>query len=158
MKKTLIIYSSKYGCTADCAMNLKSRLQGDVTVLDVKNSTANTNYNDYDTVIIGGSVYVGKMAKPLRAFCEKNLNTLVKKRIGIFLCCALPKDSSKVLGDNIPSTLLKHAVTTKVFGCEARLEKMSFIDKTIIKAVTKGDFSSFKVSSERLDEFAKEIV
>jgi hypothetical protein len=34
---------------------------------------------------------------------------------------------------------------------------MGFIDKMILKTVTKGDFSTFKVSSERIDEFAKEI-
>jgi len=155
--KTLIIYASKYGCTADCAINLKSRLNSDVTVLDIKNISKNTNCSDYDTIIIGSSVYVGKIAKPLRGFCENNKDTLMKKRIGIFLCCALPEDVIKVLNENFPSALLKHASTTKAFGSEARLDKMSFVDKMIIKAFTKGDFSKFKVSSERIDDFAKEI-
>jgi len=153
--KTLIIYATKYGCTADCAASLRAKLQSDV--LDVKNAMAQTDLSKYDTIIIGGSIYIGKMAKPLCAFCENNLDTLVQKRVGIFLCCALPDDADTVLSNNLPPALLKHATVTKVFGSEARLDKMSFFDKMMIKAVTKGDFSNFKVSSERLDEFVKEL-
>ena len=154
---TLIIYASKYGCTADCANKLKARLHGDTTVLDVKSVTTSMDLGKFDTVVIGGSVYVGKMAKPLRAFCENNLDTFLQKKVGIFLCCGLPDEANTVLTANLPSTLLKHAKTTKVFGSEARLDKMNFVDKMMIKAVTKGDFSTFKVSGERIDAFAKEI-
>ena len=155
--KTLIVYASKYGCTADCAERLKAKLEGDVTLLDIKKATSGMDLSKFDAVAIGGSVYVGKIAKPLRAFCESNLDVLIQKKVGIFLCCAQVDESDGFFAANFPASLLSHSRTTKVFGSEARLDKMGFADKMIIKAVTKGDFSGFKIFDEKIDEFASEI-
>ena len=154
--KNLIVYFSKYGCTADCAGYLKSKLQGDVNLIDI-NAAAQIDISLYDSIIIGSSVYVGKVSKKLRKFCEDNLAALTKKRIGIFLCCALADQADEFFTDNFPPALLDGAVIKKVFGSDARLEKMSFLDKTMIKLVTKGDFSNFKISHESIDEFAREF-
>jgi len=155
--KTLIIYASKYGCTADCASNLKNILPGDVSLFDINDTTAPPALDGFDTIAIGGSVYIGKIAKKLRAFCDRNLTALLEKRLGIFLCCALEEDADKFFAANFASELLKHSKTTEVFGSDARLEKMSFFDKSVIKAVTKGDFSNFKISHERIETFAQEL-
>ncbi|MCL2526896.1 MAG: flavodoxin domain-containing protein [Defluviitaleaceae bacterium] len=156
--KTLIIYTSKYGCTADCASNIKSKLQGDVTLLDINKTVPGGELSTYDTVIIGGSVYIGKIAKKLRLFCQNNVDALTAKKIGIFLCCALENEADAVLAANFPSALLEKSVSTKVLGSEARLDKMGFLDKTMIKAVSKGDFNGFRIFSERVDEFVHEIM
>ena len=153
--KILIVYASKYGCTRDCAKYLVNKISSDVTLVDINKPAEKVEINAFDKIIIGGSVYVGKISKKLRDFCESNLDVLVKKDIGIFLCCALHEEMEESLKNSFPAALLQAARITKSFGSEARLDKMSFVDKTIIKAVTKGDFSSFKISDERMDEFAK---
>jgi len=155
--KALIVYATKYGCTADCAAYLQSKLPGGATLHDI-NSAAQVELDGYDTIIIGAPVYVGKVAKKLRGFCESNLDVIVKKRVGVFLCCALAEQAGEALAGNFPKVLLDNAVITKVFGSEARLDKMSFIDKTMIKMVTKGDFSNFKISYDNIDEFVREII
>jgi len=154
---TLIVYASKYGCTADCANYLKTKLPGDITLIDINKVTKQIELDKFDTIIIGGSVYIGKISKKLRAFCESNLDTLTKKRVGIFLCCALSEQANETIEANFPSSLLKTAKAIKTFGSEARLEKMSFLDKMIIKTFTKGDYSNFKISYESMDEFVREI-
>jgi len=156
--KTLIIYASKYGCTADCASIIASKLQGDVTVLDINKTVPGGELSTYSTVIIGGSVYISKIAKKLRAFCQDNVDTLATKKLGIFLCCALENEADAVLTANFPAALLEKSVSTKVLGSEARLDKMGFLDKTMLKAVSKGDYSGFKILSERVDEFVREIM
>jgi len=155
--KTLIIYASKYGCTADCANYLQSRISKDVTLVDINKSAAQVDLDSYGTIIIGGSVYISKVSKKLRAFCNSNLDILTKKKTGIFLCSALSDEFNETLKNNFPESLLKSAKVIKLFGSEARLDKMSFADKMIIKAVTKGDFSKFKISNERMDEFVHEM-
>ena len=155
--KTLIVYASKYGCVADCANYLKSNLTDDVTLIDINKTNGPIEPEKFDTIIIGGSIYIGKVSKKLRTFCENNLDILTKKKIGIFICCGLTEQANEFLTANFPSELLKNAKVKKAFGSEARLEKMSFLDKTIIKAVTKGDFSSFKVSNENLEAFVREL-
>ena len=155
--RTLVVYASRYGCTADCAHYLKAHLPGDVTVLDVEAVNPPLDLWSFDTLAIGGSVYVGKVSKKLRAFCETNLDLLLQKRVGIFLCCAQTDQADAFLASNFPTALVSHAATSKVLGSEARLDKMRTMDKLIIKAVTKGDFSSFQISSETLDAFVREL-
>jgi len=154
--ETLIIYASKYGCTADCAAYLKDKLNGNVTLVDI-NKADKLGLDKFDRVIIGGSVYIGKVAKKLRVFCEGNVDSLTQKAVGIFLCCALVDEADAVLAANFPVALLKNAKVVGFFGSEARMEKMGFFDRMLIKAVTKGDFSKFKISTERMDEFVVEI-
>jgi len=154
---TLIIYASKYGCTADCAAYLKTKISGNTKLIDVNKADGKISLNEYDTIIIGGSVYIGKVSKKLRVFCENNLDLLTKKRVGIFLCCALSEQINEVLKSNFPAVLLNKAADIKIFGSEARLEKMSFLDKAMIKVVTKGDYSKFKISYENIEDFAKKL-
>jgi len=155
--KTLIIYASKYGCTEDCAKYLKSKMQGETMLVDINKQAKQIELGGFDTVIIGGSVYVGKVAKKLRAFCQGNLDGLSDKRLGIFFCCGRPQEMDEVLAANFPAGLVKAAMIIKSFGSEARLAKMTFFDKTILNAVTKGDYSSFKISNDSMDEFIKAL-
>ena len=153
--KTLIVYASKYGCVADCATALKSKLSSEVELVDIKQLDKNIELEKFETVIIGGSIYVGKIAKGLRLFCEDNLELLCQKEIGLFLCCGLLEQANEFFKNNFPSKLLEHAKVKQSFGSEARLEKMKLLDKTMLKAVTKGDFTPFKVSNENIEKFAE---
>ena len=156
--KTLIVYASKYGCAADCALYLKKNIPGETVLLDINKHNNCIQLDEFDTVIIGGSIYVGKVSKKLRTFCEKNCNVMVKKNIGIFICGALAAHEDEYFSANFPKEMTDHARSKKMFGSEARLDKLSTFDKLIIKAVTKGDFSNFKLSGENMDAFLKEMM
>ncbi|MDU3352327.1 MAG: flavodoxin domain-containing protein, partial [Clostridium sp.] len=58
---TIIIYSSKYGCTKDCANILKNKLSDNVTIVDINNNNNNNKIelSKFDKIIIGSSIYVG---------------------------------------------------------------------------------------------------
>ena len=156
--KTLIVYASKYGCTAECAAYLQSKLTGGITIHDINKTPGPVKPDGFDTIIIGGSVYISKISKNLRVFCENNLDVLLQKRVGLFLCCALTEQADEFFAGNFPAKLLQSAVVKGTFGSEARLEGMKFLDKMIIKAVTKGDFSKFKISYDSMDEFVRGIM
>ena len=155
--RTLVLYASRYGLAADCAEYLKANLPGDVTLADVETGNLQLDLEAFDTVILGASVYVGKISKKMRAFCEGKAQLLLQKRLGIFLCCAQAENLDTFLTANFPAALLAHASVTKAFGSEARLEKMRTFDKLIIKAVTKGNFSSFRILNENRETFVREI-
>jgi len=156
--KTLIVYASKYGCTADCAKYLAGKIPGGAVLVDINKPAKPIELSGFDTIIIGGSVYIGKIAKRLREFCSNNLDALLKKNVGIFLRCALIDQMDETLKNSFPTALLEAAKITMSFGSEARLDRMSFVDKAMIKAVTKGDFSGFKISHEAMDEFVKALM
>ena len=153
--KALIIYASKYGTVADCAKQLKSKLLGEATLVDIKQMDQSLELTKFDTVIIGGSVYADHISKALKSFCKSNLEVLCQKELGLFLCCGLTDQANEFFENNFPPKLLEHAKITLPFGSEARLEKMKFLDKTILKAFAKGDFSPFKILEENIDKFAE---
>lgn len=153
---TIIIYSSKYGCTTDCAKYLKSALSGSVTLTDIDNTNV-VSLDNYDTVIIGSSIYIGKISKKIQQLCKEKLNLLNQKKVGIFLCCAFPEQINEYLTTNFPSALLECAATVKCFGGEARVDKMKFIDKSIMKAALKGNNKKLQISHKNMDSFIKEL-
>ena len=82
---TLIAYGTKHGCTEKCATELSKELDGNVEIINLKNNNK-IDLNKYDSVIIGGSVYIGKIQKEVTEFINSNLNELLKKQIGLFIC------------------------------------------------------------------------
>lgn len=89
---TLIVYSTKYGCTEKCASILSKKLMGKVELCNLKIGSI-PNLSEYDKVIIGGSIYIGKIQKEVSEFCSRNLDVLKDKKIGLFIC-AMQKDDA----------------------------------------------------------------
>ena len=63
--------------------------------------------------------------------------------------------AEKQLTSSFPEGLLKNAVATGFFGGEFIFKKMNFIEKTIIKKISKSDKDSSKVMQENIDTFAQ---
>lgn len=133
---TLIVYGTTYGYAQDCAHQLKNRLPGSVEVVDALSAMA-LSLTPYDQVIIGGSVYMGQIQKPVRAFCLQNQEALREKRIGLFLCCGLAEDFTKNLEAAFPEALRSRALSMECFGGQMNLSKMSFIHRTVASMMTK---------------------
>jgi menaquinone-dependent protoporphyrinogen oxidase len=70
---TLIIYASKHGSAEKCASELSKKLSGKVDLCNLKNGKM-PELSQYTKVIIGGSIYVGKVQKEVSEFCLKNLD------------------------------------------------------------------------------------
>ena len=158
--KTLIIYDSKYGCTRDCVLHLQKLLHDDVTVCSVRDKLPSLNH--FDTVLIGGSVYMGAIQKRITRFCKKNLKTLLGKKVGLFIGCYTPVDTSGYIYGFFPNELLSHAVCKSIFGGEMRYETMNVIYKKLFQSLQKieGFRAGFKephIEYEEIEHFAKVI-
>lgn len=151
--KTVIIYSSKYGCTEDCAKTLKSRLNGESKLVNLKNAGA-VEFQQYDWVIIGGSIYAGKIQKEVKRFCERNLNVLRTKNIALFMCCMSPEQINDLFKSNFPTKLVMHAAQTANFGGDLRQEKMGFLDKKIASLAAKARPMKTGILHESIDSLA----
>lgn len=81
---TLIVYATKYGFTKTCAEILAKKLGENVDIYDLSSNLP--DLMKYDKVIIGGSIYAGKIRKPVMRFCSDNLNTLKGKKLGFYIC------------------------------------------------------------------------
>lgn len=80
--KTLIIYGSNHGCAKKCAELLEENLKGEVDIVDIRKDIT-LDLNNYDKVVIGGSIYMGKIQKEIEEVCESYCDNLKEKKIRI---------------------------------------------------------------------------
>ncbi len=79
MKKTAIIYTSKYGSTEQYAKWIADETGGDLYV--AKNCKAK-NLDDYDNIVYGGAIHAGGILGI--DFIKKNISAFKEKRIIVF--------------------------------------------------------------------------
>ena len=155
--KTLIIYASKYGCTEKCSNLLKDKLHGEVEIVDIKKESI-PEITLFDNIIVGGSIYMGRIQKEISQFCLNNISMLEKKNLGFFICCMNENEiAEKQINTSFPEGLLKNAVATGCFGGEFTFKKMNFLEKFIIKKISKTNKDSSKLLQGNIDKFAQLI-
>jgi menaquinone-dependent protoporphyrinogen oxidase len=155
--KTLIAYSSSHGCTEKIVSELKKLLGGEVQIINLKNNQK-VSFEEYNRVIIGGSIHAGKIQKKVKDFCLKNLEQLKLKEIGLFISCMEEGlVAQKQLMDAFPAELFEVAKSTAVFGGEFNFEKMNFIEKFIVKKITGVKSNNSKVDHQAIHMFSKRM-
>jgi menaquinone-dependent protoporphyrinogen oxidase len=154
--KSIIIYSTKYGAAEKAAKILKSKLQGEVELRNIMKESIPV-LDEYDNVVLGGSIYVGKIQKKLTEYMEKNLQVLLNKRVGLFLCSGETNGGQAVkqMEGAFPAELYKKAICKDNFGSEIYYEKMNFFEKFIMKKVKGVNKSYSELKEETIDNFAK---
>lgn len=128
--KTIIIYGSTYGYARDCAKKLSEQLKGEVFLVNVSTDII-PKVDEFDNVVIGGSIYMGRIQKKIKAYCDLNLDMLKNKRVGLFLCCGLPDNFEQNMKNSFSEELLSRAIVKECFGGELRTAKMSLAHKII---------------------------
>lgn len=120
-------------------------------------SGAAENLDKYDTVVIGGSIYAGKIQKEVREFCIRNLTQLRQKRLGLFVCCADKSRWEEQLNGVFPDKLVARAAVKGHFGYELDPAKASFLMRFVIKALKKKVEYPAGIYSENIAEFVKRL-
>lgn len=153
--KTLIVYSSKYGCTEKCAKKLSEKLKGSIELINLK-EVKEIDISSYDKVIIGGSIYIGKIQNEVVNFCTENIKKLSTKKIGLFVCCMREGESvDEQIRNSFPQELRLNAVAIENFGGEFIFNKMGFLDKLITKKVVKIDKDTSNILEDNINNFAQ---
>lgn len=151
--KTLIAYASKYGTTEKCAFLLKDKIDGDVDVINIKNEKP--QLSEYDAIIVGGPIYIGKLNKTVEAFCINNLPAMIDIKKGFFLChMEFEKSMEELVAKYYPKKLVDTAVATSGFGGAFYVSKMNFINKAMIKQAAGIMEDQEKILYDEIDKFA----
>lgn len=155
MKKTLILYASKYGCTEKAAFLLKSRL-GEAEVVNLKYSRVPA-LASYDKVILGSSIYYGKVRKEMALFASNFGQELAGKQLGLFICAGMTGvKAEQELQQAYPEVLYSSARAKDIFGDEIYPEKISAMDKWILRMVKGKEYKGGAgLSMDKLDHFAR---
>jgi menaquinone-dependent protoporphyrinogen oxidase len=131
---TIIIYASTHGAAEEAARLLSARIDGS----EVWNIQQNKSIDltPFDTVIVGGSVRIGRIQRALRRFVDKNVDVLLAKRLGLYLCCMNEGDVAKRQLEGVyPEALRQHASATGLFGGRLDFERLSAIERTLVTQV-----------------------
>ncbi|MDO4541355.1 MAG: flavodoxin domain-containing protein [Bacillota bacterium] len=156
---TIILYSGKSGTTQKAAQILKELLPNAVS-LDLKKASG--DIGQYDTVIIGGAIRIGKLPKEVDKFIAANKDALLKKHLGLFICCGFTDKAQEELNAVYSQELRDHAAALGCFGGEINIDKQKGIDKLIAKAAVKqgekdGTFNIPKLDVNAIQDFAATI-
>ena len=155
--KTCIVYLTKHGTSEKAAFMLKGAIGNGCVVLNLKNEK-NIALNDYDNVIVGGSIHVGKLNKSLSQFIKENEKVLLSKRLGLFLCCMESEEVAKQEFETAFSEQLRnHASAAEVFGGEFLFEEMNFIEKAIVKKVAGVQETTHRLDHRKIESFAEKF-
>ncbi len=154
--KTLIAYGTKYGCTKKIASLLSEKLSGEVDLFDL--SDKGLDLSVYDTVIIGGPLYAGRVPKHVSGFCKENTAALKGKRLGFFLCGMGDEETAdKSFEPSFTADLISSAVSTAYLGGAYDFSKMNFPERFIVKKISGCDQSQIRILEENIARFAEKM-
>jgi len=149
--KAIVIYASKYGGAAEIASRIAARIDGAVTFkLEQGDEPTLT---DFDCVIFGSSVYGGSFRKEAKIFLQANSDELCTKKLGFFVSAMSESESTAVFKSNVPERILTAATAVCSPGGMFDPEKGNFIERLIIKVVTKKSDFVNTINDEKIDDF-----
>lgn len=155
--KTLIIYSTTHGCTEKSANELKQYLGEDTELSNLKKDTK-PRLEKYERIIVGGSIHAGQIQKRLKVFCNNNMEELISKELGLFICCMEEGETAqKQLQDAFPKELHKAAKVAACFGGEFNLDKMNFFEKLLVKKIAHIEKNISKINHKAIRNFSEEL-
>ena len=150
--KTLVAYGTKYGATAEIAEKIGDVLRHSGLTVDVMPVSRVGDLAPYGSVVLGSALYIGKWRKDAAQFLRDNAGALAQKPVWIF-SSGPTEDGDPVellKGERVPKTLQEvvdsiQPQDTAVFGGYNNAEKMSGLDKWMIKKVghSMGDFRNW---------------
>jgi len=145
---------SKHGCTRQAAQLLKDRISsGDIEIIDLKKKKP--TLDDFDCVVVGGSIHAGSVQKGIHDFCVKNMDILKQKKLGLYLCCMKEGKEAKEQFENaFPEELRNHSSANGLFGGEFNFQKMNFIERFLVKKIAKVDRSVSNLNKDSIIKFA----
>ena len=152
---TLIVYMTHHGTTRKVVDRLVNGINtGTTHAVDLEKNES-PEFSGYDSVIIGGSIHIGQIQPRIKRFCEQHKETLLGKKLGLFICFMNQELAKQEFDNAYPEELRNHATAKGLFGGELLMEKMNLIEKFMVSKVGKESKSKSQINYEAIDEFIK---
>ena len=132
----LIIYTTKTGTVTTSLDILEKYLpQAKITRCDLGQCREIPTLEDFDFVLIGSSIRMGKIHKKIKNFVKANHDRLLNLNVGYFLCLGFVDLFDDYMIKNFPKDLRDNAAAITCFGGDMNPDKHTGFDKMIIKIV-----------------------
>lgn len=156
MDNTLVVYASRHGICEKAAgiiaKNLGCSYQNAANLRFIK---------DYDTIIMGTSIYMGKGSKAMNSFIKAHRQELTGKNTAFFIVCCQTGDFqiNSQLESAFPKELLKQAFYTGCLGRGVNMARLGILERKIFtkaSGITKSFFEpNLKEQEKLLDAYKK---
>ncbi|MBQ7829778.1 MAG: hypothetical protein IJ345_05860 [Clostridia bacterium] len=166
--KIAVIYASVGGTTRECAELLKKDLKTHtVELFDL--SKSEPDLSEYDTLVIGFPIRMGKAIKRARGFIKKHADELISYRVAYYICCGFVDCFEEYAVKVIPRALYESAIAISCLGGSLEPSRFKGLDRLVVKAVRaeilgggengeqRGDMSLPTVMDENISQFADKI-
>ncbi|MBU1219645.1 flavodoxin domain-containing protein [Myxococcota bacterium] len=130
---TLILYSSKYGTAQRFAQTVAENMKSSVTISDVE--VFSGKLEDFETVVMGSCIYMGKIRKPMKKFMSANALNLKSKKIVLFAAGGVEKEHVSTIMKEIPSELTVLNPPVHYAGHVYDFNKMNFFERLVARAL-----------------------
>ena len=168
--KALICYDTKYGSTTEICHYIKLGMEMNA---DIKN-ISEVNSFDYDLIIIGSPIFIGKPMKSIEDFIVANYGNLKNRKVAIFVTCWAMATKYGASSDEFLEQLKKHLppchlILERALPGKLLLDKISEQDQHIMKRLLRRldsmiwEFNSQEIAwcdardKKTAEEFGKEI-
>ncbi|MDR0502430.1 MAG: flavodoxin domain-containing protein [Treponema sp.] len=156
--KTIILYATKYGTAEAAARRIADKIDDEKTnaACVIHNLKQNIpSLADFDCVIIGSSVYAGMIRKEAKTFLAQNADSLLEKKLGLFLCGIAAEGEKKYFEDNFSVKLLQAAKAKCFAGGIFDPKKNNAAERFIIKIAAKKTEYTDTIDEEKINQFAQ---
>lgn len=154
--KSVIIYSTKHGTTKKVAEMISQLSKEKPELINLK-KVKNVNLDNYDRIIIGGSIHAGNIQNRVKKFCHDHMLELATKPLGLYLSC-MEEDKAQEQFDNAyPELLRKAAVSKKLTGGEILLDRMNFLERYVVRKVGNMTETISNIKEDKVRELANEM-
>ncbi len=149
---------SRHGCAEKASKLLAEKLEGEIAVVNLKKEKK-PDISTCESIIIGGSIHAGQIQDGIRKFCQKNMDQLLRMKVGLYLCCMEQGETAwKQFNDAYPEKLRKHAIALGLFGGEFNFERMSFFEQKIVEKVANVSESKSMMDLDAIEKFADKFI
>ncbi|MFO7780180.1 MAG: flavodoxin domain-containing protein [Spirochaetia bacterium] len=155
--RVLIAYASKYGTTEDIAARVRDRLPGQVDLVNLK-MTPDPPVEQYDVVLVGGSIYAGRIRPEVTKFCERHQEALTATRVGVFISCLYDgEQGGDQIGANYPGWLLTRAFGRYNVGGAVQFSRLRLVDRIIMQKVAKVGSDRSDINEDEIDRIVADV-
>ncbi len=153
--KVLIAYASRRGATEDMAARIARGLEaagvGAVDIVDLRGpKAAGLDLSAYGAVALGAPAYAGNWPKEALAWARAREAELAAKPLAVFeLGLGIEQVSAKTL---LPG-LCGKAVAVAKLGGEIRWARLNFLERLVIKAISKKSGDQSNVDEAAIEAF-----
>ncbi len=155
--RVLIAYRSRYGATESCARILAGKISADTVVHDLR-TPGRPSPGDFDAILIGGSIYGGKVQREIGAFCDQEREQLLSRPVGLFICGFYSGERGMAeLQASFPPWLSAHAFARELLGGELSMGKLSLPDRLLVRTLVRPARDISAIHADALERLAAAV-